>query len=142
MLARSLALEAAADENPVLFHNQVVGHTSCGGVLAAMSPAPTNETLSDHRIQGWIAPIRQLYLKSTRREIVAFRNSSAPEAHQKAAALTCVASSLFVLSSLTALNFSALVQENVKRSVRNLIADPVVQHVRLRLPRTLDSIPC
>jgi len=96
-------------------HVIVMGHYGCGGVAAAIQPAPKPPVDSDTAaIQTWITPIRELFKSSTRPEIVKLRASlknqtevKAPELHDP--------------------GFRALVEENVKAGVKRIAATSTIK---------------
>ena len=58
-------------------HVLVMGHYGCGGVAAAIAPAPTEGADEDTlAIQQWISPIHQLFQSSNRSEIVRLREQT------------------------------------------------------------------
>jgi len=98
-------------------HVIVMGHYGCGGVMAAMSPWPNtdNDTMGCS-VQSWIDPIRAVFANSSRQEIVSFR--AANENNSTATPL-----------GIDDPAFRALVEENVKNSVTNVVNSPqMAQH--------------
>ncbi|CAA7263071.1 unnamed protein product [Cyclocybe aegerita] len=93
-------------------HVVIMGHYGCGGVSSAMVPFnATGASTADLTVQHWITPIREIYLTSTRVEIVEHRNKS----------LTGPISS----PKLRDPAFRALVEENVKANVKK-VADSLL----------------
>jgi len=93
-------------------HVIVMGHYGCGGVAASMiPPPPVPLKTAQVAVQNWIQPIRDVYLTSTRAEIVAHREKAlaigVPQLHDPA--------------------FRALVEENVKANVKRLAESTVIQ---------------
>ncbi|KAF9642771.1 carbonic anhydrase, partial [Thelephora ganbajun] len=96
-------------------HIIVMGHYGCDGVQAAMLPRPnTTDDFSANSIQRWINPIRYTYLNSSRPEIFLYREANKNKTTIDPPKLGNPA-------------FSALVEENVKDSVFNIIISPVMQ---------------
>ncbi|KAL0959618.1 hypothetical protein HGRIS_011321 [Hohenbuehelia grisea] len=95
-------------------HILVTGHYGCGGVAAAIE-TPPKPPLSgaDEAIQKWIAPIREIFQTSTRKEIVELRerNKGHDEVHEPKADDP---------------GFRALVEENVKASVQEIVNDGII----------------
>jgi len=86
-------------------HVLVMGHYGCGGVAAAMTPAPSLKAGEPMGlVMDWIAPIREVYRTSTRKEIVDHRDAKGTKKEPK----------------IDDPAFRALVEENVKASVRRL----------------------
>jgi len=95
-------------------HIVVMGHYGCGGVQASIQWAPAQPWDEGNKaIQTWIKPIRHLYETSTRSEIVALRKqyegkNPAPGPPNDDP------------------GFRALVEENVKNTVKNIAHNAVV----------------
>ncbi|EAU89669.2 carbonic anhydrase [Coprinopsis cinerea okayama7 len=95
-------------------HIIVMGHYGCGGVQAAIaSPPPLPWDEATTSIQTWIKPIRKLYQTSNRREIVELRERNegeeevaGPPTHDP--------------------GFRALVEENVKSTVSNIVRSKII----------------
>ncbi|GAA5905315.1 hypothetical protein JCM6882_003742 [Rhodosporidiobolus microsporus] len=96
-------------------HIVVMGHTECGAVQAAIaSPSEdVNSDIGETRIDSWIRPIRQLYSKSNRSEIVDFREKT-----EKQDSITA--------DDITDDVWRALVEENVKLNVERVAHDTSV----------------
>ncbi|KAF8155566.1 carbonic anhydrase [Crassisporium funariophilum] len=95
-------------------HVIVMGHYGCGGVAAAIATAPSAQVdAANGAVQNWIEPIREIFLTSTRPEIVELR--------EKNKALAVVEE-----PDVKEPGFRALVEENVKSSVRRIAADSVL----------------
>jgi carbonic anhydrase len=96
-------------------HIIVMGHYGCGGVQAAMFPKPnTTDDFSRSSVQSWINPIRQTYLNSSRPEIFLHREANKNK--------TTVDPPKFDDPA-----FRALVEENVKDSLFNIVISPVMR---------------
>lgn len=96
-------------------HIIVMGHYGCGGVQAAMLPRPnTTGDPAGCSVQSWINPIRYTYLNSSRPEIVAFREANRDQTNIDPPKFDNPA-------------FRALVEENVKDSVFNILISPTMQ---------------
>lgn len=96
-------------------HIIVMGHYGCGGVAAAMLPRPnTTNDPSGSSVQDWINPIRYTFANSSRPEIVAFRDANQNNTNVDYPKFDDPA-------------FRALVEENVKGSVFNIITSPQMQ---------------
>jgi carbonic anhydrase len=96
-------------------HIIVMGHYGCGGVGAAMMPSPnTTDDPSGNSVQTWINPIRYTYQNSNRSEIVSYRNANQNN--------TTVDFPKYDNPA-----FRALVEENVKDSIVNIIFSPMMQ---------------
>ncbi|EKM75978.1 hypothetical protein AGABI1DRAFT_116063 [Agaricus bisporus var. burnettii JB137-S8] len=104
-------------------HVIVMGHYGCGGVAASMLPVLQPLEHPAHiAIQTWIQPIREIYLTSTRPEIVEHRNrykikplAEPPNLHDPA--------------------FRALVEENVKANVNRIANSFVMRDHYASLPQ-------
>ncbi|KAJ2914447.1 hypothetical protein MD484_g5975, partial [Candolleomyces efflorescens] len=95
-------------------HIIVMGHYGCGGVAAAVaSPPPLPWDSATVAVQQWIAPIRNVYQSSEREEVVALRRENEGKANVPA-------------PNLHHPGFRALVEENVKNTVRALTLDSIV----------------
>ncbi|KAF9559169.1 carbonic anhydrase [Agrocybe pediades] len=95
-------------------HVIVMGHYGCGGVGAAIASAPTaNVDAANGAVQNWIEPIREILQSSNRTELVELRT--------KNAGLAVVEE-----PDIKDPGFRALVEENVKASVRRIAADSVI----------------
>lgn len=103
-------------------HVIVMGHYGCGGIAASIESfpkAPIGASMAS--VQNWINPIRDIYLSSTRPEIVEMREKNSK------------------LETVTAPKpedpgFRALVEENVKASVRRIRDDSVIANHFASLP--------
>jgi len=89
-------------------HIIVLGHYGCQGVANAITESKTVNKL----IRKWIKPIAEMYTRARRAEIVKLRDSRMPRRGQPNGVHTSPASD--------DPGFRALVEENVKRSVKNL----------------------
>ncbi|GAA5872351.1 hypothetical protein JCM1840_004135 [Sporobolomyces johnsonii] len=96
-------------------HIIVMGHTQCGAIRAAICTASTKmlTDIGENRVDAWIRPIRSLYARSNRTEIVSFRREAA-------------ANQTVTPDDVTDDVWNALVEENVKINVERLAADPSV----------------
>ncbi|KAJ3543268.1 hypothetical protein NMY22_g3209 [Coprinellus aureogranulatus] len=95
-------------------HVIVMGHYGCGGVAASVATPPKlpwGEGTA--AVQGWIAPIRELYYTSNRAEVVALREENRGKSEVPAPALHDV-------------GFRALIEENVKSTVSKIASDRIV----------------
>jgi carbonic anhydrase len=105
-------------------HIIVMGHYGCGGVAASIESfpkAPISASMAS--VQNWIDPIRDIYLSSTRPEIVEMREKN---------------SKLETVTPPKAQDpgFRALVEENVKASVRRIRDDSIIANHFASLPGT------
>jgi carbonic anhydrase len=95
-------------------HVIVMGHYNCGGVEAAIASAPSAQVdAANAAIQNWIEPIREIFHTSDRPEIVKLRT--------KNAGLTTIKT-----PDSNDPGFRALVEENIKASVRRIADDSVI----------------
>ncbi|KAF9445626.1 carbonic anhydrase [Macrolepiota fuliginosa MF-IS2] len=95
-------------------HVIVMGHYGCGGVAAAIaSPPLASVDAANGLVQSWIDPIRELFRTSSRPEIVELR--------EKTQGLTTVEE-----PDIREPGFRALVEENVKASVRRIATDSII----------------
>ncbi|TFK32444.1 carbonic anhydrase [Crucibulum laeve] len=99
-------------------HVVIMGHYGCGGVAASMVPEPVHTPAEPHpahvAVQRWIEPIREVYRKSSRPEIVAHREKSKRAPSEE-------------LPHLHDPAFRALVEENVKANVQRVIESEVMK---------------
>jgi len=92
-----------------------MGHYGCGGVQAAMLPKPdTTDDFSGNSVQTWINPIRSTFSNSSRPEIVSWREANKDKTTVDPPKLDDPA-------------FRALVEENVKDTVSNIVNSPAMQ---------------
>ncbi|TFK34136.1 carbonic anhydrase [Crucibulum laeve] len=109
------AVLSYAVETLAVKHVILMGHYGCGGVAAAMAPLGEKPTHPAHcAVQEWIKPIRDVYQRSERPEIIAHRKKMLKSPTQKAPGLHDPA-------------FRALVEENVKANVRRIADSAVIQ---------------
>ncbi|KAF8635322.1 hypothetical protein AX17_003942, partial [Amanita inopinata Kibby_2008] len=113
-LTSNSVLAYAVDQLKVK-HVVVMGHYGCGGVAASMVPPP-NEPLTpgDSAVQAWILPIRRIFERSTRPEIVAYREKQR-------------GNDTFELPHYRDPGFRALVEENVKKTVSRVVNSAVIR---------------
>jgi carbonic anhydrase len=97
-----------AVESSQVQHVIVLGHYGCKGAEAAI----TMPNMVNNLVRKWIKPLAELYSKSRRAEIVQLRDSRMPHREQPNGIKEAPPSSHA--------GFRALVEENVKRSVREL----------------------
>jgi len=96
-------------------HIIVMGHYGCGGVQAAMLLRPnTTNDYAGSSVQSWINPIRHTFLNSSRPEILSYREANKDKTEIDPPALDDPA-------------YRALVEENVKDSVFNIVVSPVME---------------
>jgi carbonic anhydrase len=95
-------------------HVIVTGHYGCGGIATAIASQP-NPPLdaSSTAVYAWIEPLRQLYLTSNRSEIVKLR-----EANSKLSPVP--------KPGIDDPGFRAVIEENIKVSVKNVANDPII----------------
>lgn len=95
-------------------HVIVMGHYGCGGVAAAIASPPSGLVESAFgEVNNWIAPIRHQFETSTRAEIVDMRNRLAGQTN-------------IPEPEIQDPGFRALVEENVKASVKNIAASTIM----------------
>ncbi|KAF9528433.1 carbonic anhydrase [Crepidotus variabilis] len=96
-------------------HVLVVGHYGCGGVAASIVPPPAGLVdAANGAVQSWIQPVREIFATSSRPEIVELRgriNSTVTEEPE-----------------VSDPGFRALVEENVKASVKRITSDSVISN--------------
>ncbi|KIM46966.1 hypothetical protein M413DRAFT_422536 [Hebeloma cylindrosporum] len=109
-------------------HVIVMGHYGCGGVAAAIASPPKGQIdAANGVVQNWIEPIREIFRTSNRSEIVELRNKNAGRADIEE-------------PKINEPGFRALVEDNVKASVRRIATSPVIaNHYGLFKSRTRDS---
>ncbi|TEB23378.1 carbonic anhydrase [Coprinellus micaceus] len=99
-------------------HVIVMGHYGCGGVAASIATPPKLPWDEGTAVvQGWINPIRKLYHTTKRKEVVELRQKNRGKSEVPAPPLHDP-------------GFRALVEENVKVSVKKLASDGIVREVR------------
>lgn len=97
-------------------HIIVMGHYGCGGVAAAIASPPSAPVdAANGAVQNWIEPIRAIFQSSTRAEIVELREKIKGQA-------------LVEEPEPQDPGFRALVEENVKASVRRIATDSVISN--------------
>ncbi|KIM46960.1 hypothetical protein M413DRAFT_440519 [Hebeloma cylindrosporum] len=95
-------------------HVIVMGHYGCGGVAASIASPPKGQIdAANGAVQNWIEPIREIFRASNRSEIVELRNKNAGRTDIKE-------------PKINEPGFRALVEENVKASVRRIATNPVI----------------
>jgi len=95
-------------------HVIVMGHYNCGGIGAAIASPPSAQVdAANAAIQNWVEPIREIFQTSERPEIVKLRTKNAGLSTIKA-------------PDSNDPGFRALVEENIKASVRRIADDSVI----------------
>jgi len=95
-------------------HIIVLGHYGCKSVETAI----TQDDDASDQVKAWVKPIRQLYKDSKRQEIVKLRDSRMPQRGQP--------NGISAAPPSTDPGFRALVEENVKMSVKALRDDSIL----------------
>ncbi|PPQ89728.1 hypothetical protein CVT25_014129 [Psilocybe cyanescens] len=108
------AAVAYAVETLNVQHIIVLGHYGCKGVEAAITQSSKTSGL----VRNWLRPITDMYSISRRREIVILRDSRKPRRGQDEGIKTA--------PPATDAGFRALVEENVKRGVKELRTNSII----------------
>jgi len=110
-------------------HVIVMGHYGCGGVAAAIaSPPKAPIDAANGLIQAWIEPIREVFAKSTRPEIVELREKISGQ-------------SVVEEPEIKEPGFRALVEENVKAGVARIATDSVLVNHYALLANSTEPTP-
>ncbi|KAF8895711.1 carbonic anhydrase [Gymnopilus junonius] len=123
------AAVAYAVESLHVQHIIVLGHYGCKSVENAITKAKS----ASRHVRDWIRSISELYRKSRRQEIVLLRESRMPRRGQDKGVTTA--------PPATDSGFRALVEENVKRSVKELRKHSILTQAYSRHSRAHDNLP-
>jgi carbonic anhydrase len=122
------AAVAYAIESLHVKHIIVLGHYGCKGVETAIA---AKKSKSSRLVRDWVRPITDLYSSSRRREIVVLRDSRKPKRGQDHGITTPPPAS--------DPGFRALVEENVKRGVKELRRHGILAKAYAKRGATKDS---
>jgi len=136
-----------------------MGHYGCRGIAAAIADPPHPPIdAANGAVQNWVEPIREIFRTSTRwaimlitaqferlflwthnrPEIVAFRNNTSnfdpnnPDINNRKSLLRSSTELLLMINEwmIPSAGYRALVEENVKASVRHIAKNPIITNVR------------
>ncbi|KAK0497038.1 carbonic anhydrase [Armillaria luteobubalina] len=114
---RNIANQFHESDDLGVQHIIIMGHYGCGGASAAIASPPSPPwDAADFAVQEWIFPLRKLYAASVRREIIEHRNAY-PEGIK------------IPLPKLHDPVLRALVEENVKQTVFNIVSSQLIVEV-------------
>ncbi|KIY73195.1 carbonic anhydrase [Cylindrobasidium torrendii FP15055 ss-10] len=92
----------------------VMGHYGCAGIAAAIDPQPEEPMdWTSRAVEKWVAPIRDLYMTSTRPEIATFRDANG------------TGRALGIADPV----WRALAEENVRLSVNNIAKSDLLNEI-------------
>lgn len=120
---------AYAIESLHVQHIIVLGHYGCKGIETAI----TKSKSTSRHVRDWVKSISEMYRKSRRQEIVLLRESRMPRRGQDKGVTTA--------PPATDPGFRALVEENVRHSVKELRKHSVLTEAYSRRSRTHDDLP-